>query len=195
MQIHTSCTDAMPNRSQSNGPGREEPCLQVSQRAQLDGRPAFCGGDFLCHLERKNIWFCLGFFIFGFISLDLSIWMYSSWDFFVCGVEVIHYWRTMSDFAELHLPRYWDGKLSSEWIPVWEGWFLTLFTLETYCLQGIWSSPCKDSLSISSFYGFPLCLQNWAPQRDVKPVWWVFHQCFHLFLLSEHRVKKTMSRN
>lgn len=34
--------------------GREEPCLQVSQRAQLDGRPAFCGGDFLCNASQVD---------------------------------------------------------------------------------------------------------------------------------------------
>ena len=32
--------------------GNKEPCLQVEQRAQLDGRAAYCGGDFLCDLVR-----------------------------------------------------------------------------------------------------------------------------------------------
>lgn len=35
--------------------GNKEPCLQVEQRAQLDGRAAYCGGDFLCDLVRFRL--------------------------------------------------------------------------------------------------------------------------------------------
>ena len=82
----------MSNPKRITLPGREEPCLQVSQRAHLDGRPAFCGGDFLCHFENRIIFVGCAFDV---SSLDLWVWIYIFifgilhlrilWELFVVG--------------------------------------------------------------------------------------------------------------
>lgn len=114
MLIHTSCIDAI---------GKSQ--VIISHCQVVRSRVCKCRNVLNWMVDRPSAvaifsatWRagefsgCALCFFFGFFSLDLSVWMYSSWDFFIFGfihlcisLEVIHCWRAVSNFAEMHLPR------------------------------------------------------------------------------------------
>lgn len=60
--------------------GNKEPCLQVEQRAQLDGRAAYCGGDFLCNRSQMEACCYFGFGTSTTMTTTSTTWVNQTMD-------------------------------------------------------------------------------------------------------------------